>query len=51
MAPSMTVTAVDGGFAGGGFKNSFGNLWMRQAWELTHAHNSGAGIHRHFQGG
>ena len=35
VAPSMTVTAVDGGFAGGGFKNSFGNLWMRQAWELN----------------
>ncbi len=35
VAPSMTVTAVDGGFAGGGFKNSFGNLWMRQQWELN----------------
>ena len=35
VAPSMTVTAVDGGFAGGGFKNSFGNLWMRQEWELN----------------
>ena len=35
VAPSMTVTAVDGGFPGGGFKNSFGNLWMRQQWELN----------------
>ena len=35
VAPSMTVTAVDGGFSGGGFKNSFGNLWMRQQWELN----------------
>ena len=35
VAPSMTVTSVDGGFAGGGFKNSFGNLWMRQQWELN----------------
>ena len=35
VAPSMTVTAVDGGFSGGGFKNNFGNLWMRQQWELN----------------
>ena len=35
VAPSMTVTSVDGGFSGGGFKNSFGNLWMRQEWELN----------------
>jgi hypothetical protein len=34
VAPSMTLTSVDGGFAGGGFKNTFGNLWMRQQWQM-----------------
>ncbi len=34
VAPSMTLSSVDGGFAGGGFKNSFGNLWMRQQWKM-----------------
>ncbi len=34
VAPSMTLSAVDGGFAGGGFKNAFGNLWMRQQWRM-----------------
>ena len=33
VAPSMTLTSVDGGFAGAGFKNNFGTLWMRQEWE------------------
>ena len=35
VAPSMTLSAVDGGFAGGGFENSFGNLWMRQQWKIN----------------
>ena len=35
VAPSMTLTAVDGGFPGGGFKNAFGNLWMRQQWKMN----------------
>ena len=35
VAPSMTLSSVDGGFAGGGFKNSFGNLWMRQQWKMN----------------
>ena len=35
VAPSMTLSAVDGGFTGGGFKNSFGNLWMRQQWKIN----------------
>ena len=35
VAPSMTLSSVDGGFAGGGFKNSFGNLWMRQQWKIN----------------
>ena len=34
VAPSMTLTSVDGGFPGGGFKNTFGNLWMRQQWQM-----------------
>ena len=33
VAPSMTLTAVDGGFPGAGFKNNFGTLWMRQEWD------------------
>ena len=33
--PSMTLTEVDGGFAGAGFKQNFGNLWMRQQWEVN----------------
>lgn len=35
VAPSMTLSAVDGGFPGGGFKNAFGNLWMRQQWKMN----------------
>lgn len=35
IAPSMMLTAVDGGFPGGGFKNAFGNLWMRQQWKIN----------------
>lgn len=34
VAPAMVVGEVDGGFRGSGFKNAFGNLWMRQEWEL-----------------
>ena len=33
VAPSMTLTAADGGFPGSGFKNNFGTLWMRQEWD------------------
>jgi hypothetical protein len=35
VAPSMTLASVDGGFGGAGFKNNFGNLWMRQQWDLN----------------
>ena len=35
VAPSMTLSSVDGGFPGGGFKNAFGNLWMRQQWTMN----------------
>ncbi len=35
VAPSMTLSSVDGGFPGGGFKNAFGNLWMRQQWQMN----------------
>ena len=31
----MILTNVDGGFAGAGFKNNFGTLWMRQQWEMN----------------
>ena len=34
VAPSMTLTEVDGGFGGAGFKNDFGNLWIRQQWDI-----------------
>ena len=34
VAPSMTLTEVDGGFQGAGFKNNFGTLWMRQEWDI-----------------
>lgn len=34
VVPSMVLTAIDTGFSGAGFKNNFGNLWMRQQWEL-----------------
>ena len=34
VVPSMTLSSVDGGFPGGGFKNAFGNLWMRQQWTM-----------------
>ncbi len=33
VAPWMILADVDGGFAGTGFKNNFGNLWMRQEWD------------------
>ena len=35
VVPSMTLSSVDGGFPGGGFKNAFGNLWMRQQWTMN----------------
>ncbi len=34
VVPSMILTNVDGGFGGAGFKDNFGNLWIRQEWEL-----------------
>jgi hypothetical protein len=34
VVPSMVLTSVETGFAGAGFKNNFGTLWMRQQWEL-----------------
>ena len=33
VAPSMVLTNVDTGFAGAGFKDNFGNLWIRQEWD------------------
>ena len=33
-SPSMILTNVDTGFAGAGFKDNFGNLWIRQEWEM-----------------
>ena len=35
VAPSMMVSSVDVIFPGGGFKNAFGNLWMRQQWTMN----------------
>ena len=35
VAPSMTISSVDGVIPGGGFKNAFGNLWMRQQWTMN----------------
>ena len=35
VAPSMTLSSVDSIFPGGGFKNAFGNLWMRQQWTMN----------------
>ena len=35
VAPSMTVSSVDVIFPSGGFKNAFGNLWMRQQWTMN----------------
>ena len=32
--PSMVLTAADGGFPGARLKNAFGNLWMRQEWDM-----------------
>ena len=29
----MVLTNVDTGFAGAGFKDNFGNLWIRQEWD------------------
>ena len=34
VAPSMTLADVDSGFSGAGLKNHFGNLWMRQEWDI-----------------
>lgn len=34
VVPSMILTNVDGGFSGAGFADNFGNLWIRQEWEL-----------------
>lgn len=34
LTPSMVLTNVDTGFAGAGFKDNFGNLWIRQEWDL-----------------
>ena len=34
VAPTMTLADVDGGFSGARFKNTFGNLWMRQKWDI-----------------
>lgn len=34
VAPSMILTNVDGGFSGGGFEDNFGNLWIRQEWDM-----------------
>lgn len=34
VAPSMILAVADGGFPGAGFKNDFGNLWMRQEWDM-----------------
>ena len=35
VAPTMTLTEVDTGFRGAGMPNNFGNLWMRQQWEIN----------------
>ena len=34
VAPSMVLTSAETGFAGAGFKNTFGNLWARQEWDV-----------------
>ena len=34
VAPSMVVAAAEEGFVGDGFINDFGNLWIRQEWDL-----------------
>ena len=34
IVPPMVLTAADGGFAGAGLGNAFGNLWIRQQWEM-----------------
>ena len=34
VAPSMVVAAAEEGFVGDGFDNDFGNLWVRQEWDL-----------------
>jgi hypothetical protein len=31
----MTLTEVDTGFRGAGMPNNFGNLWIRQQWEIN----------------
>ncbi|MDP6454225.1 MAG: MaoC/PaaZ C-terminal domain-containing protein [SAR202 cluster bacterium] len=35
VAPSMTLTEVDGGFRGASMPNNFGNLWIRQQWDIN----------------
>ena len=35
VAPSMTLTEVDTGFRGAGMPNNFGNLWIRQQWDIN----------------
>ena len=35
VAPTMTLGEVDGGFPGAGMPNKFGNLWIRQQWDMT----------------
>ena len=35
VAPTMTLTEVDTGFRGAGMPNNFGNLWIRQQWEIN----------------
>ena len=35
VAPTMTLTEVDTGFRGAGMPNNFGNLWIRQQWEMN----------------
>jgi acyl dehydratase len=40
--PWMILSDVDGGFPGTGFKNNFGNLWMRQEWDSRIAIAQGA---------
>lgn len=35
VAPTMTLTEVDGGFKGASMPNNFGNLWIRQQWDVN----------------
>ena len=34
LVPSMILTNADTGFSGAGFKDNFGNLWIRQEWDI-----------------